>query len=369
MLEARLNALAPVASAAASATPAPTAATAATAASAPPPSATTSGSPDTAPRAQPAASVAQAAAPSPQAPQPASTGAGPVARTAGSFDIDEDAAQRALERTLTQSGALLLQPGTIEFSPGFSYSRTEQVAPILLTLPVLPSGATITSIAENRVRRNEFTARADFRIGLPMNAQAEFGLPVSHTTAQQNNTFDPVTSKSATRLGDVTFGLAKTFAREKGVMPDVIGRLTYNTGSGQNLPSPLSTGGGFHQLQAEVIAVKRQDPLAFVASVGYARVFEKDGIKPGDATVLSLSSLLAASPATSLQLGFSQVLRAKQQVGGVRLDGSDQTYGLLTLGATSILSRDLTLVTQFGVGVGGDAPRYTFNAALPILFR
>ena len=98
-------------------------------------------------------------------------------------------------------------------------------------------------------------------------------------------------------------------------------------------------------------------------------MFEKDGLKPGDAAVVSLSSLLAASPATSLQMGFSQVLRAKQRVGGLRLDGSDQTYGLITLGATSILSRDLTLVTQFGIGVGGDAPRYTFNASLPILFR
>ena len=356
MLEARLNALEPMA---------------VVAAPVPLPTAGVSG-PGTvtqpiavAQAAGPAAAVNGSAPAAPTAPAAPASGA----RAAGSFDIDEDAAQRALERTLTQTGALLLQPGTIEFSPGFQYARSEQASPILLTLPPLQNGTTITSIAESRVRRNELTARADFRIGLPMNAQAEFGLPVTRTAAQQHNTFDPVLSKSATRLGDVTVGLAKTFAREKGFMPDVIGRLTYNTGTGQNLPSPLSTGGGFQQLQAEVIAVKRQDPLAFVASIGYARVFEKDGIKPGDAMVLSLSSLLAASPATSLQMGFSQILRAKQQVGGVRLDGSDQAYGLLTLGATSILSRDLTLVTQFGIGVGGDAPRYTISVALPIQFR
>lgn len=354
MLEARLNALAPVGSAPA---------TAATA-----PAAIAPGGPDTAARAQSGTAVAQASSAAAVNPPP-STAASPAAKAAGSFDIDEDAAQRALERTLTQSGALLLQPGTIEFSPGVQYARIEQTSPILLTLPPLQNGTSVTSIAESRVRRNEFAVRADVRIGLPMNAQAEFGLPLTRTTAQQNNTFDPVTSKSATRLGDVTLGLAKTFAREKGFVPDLIGRLTYNTGSGKNLPSPLSAGGGFQQLQAELVAVKRQDPLAFVASVAYARVFEKDGLKPGDAAVVSLSSLLAASPATSLQMGFSQVLRAKQRVGGLRLDGSDQTYGLITLGATSILSRDLTLVTQFGIGVGGDAPRYTFNASLPILFR
>ncbi|MBC7514310.1 MAG: hypothetical protein H7234_07735 [Herminiimonas sp.] len=349
MLEARLNAIAPVAPPAV-------------------PVAMVPGRPDTAARLQSGAAVAQAGSATSANPS-SSTTASPAAKAAGSFDIDEDAAQRALERTLTQSGALLLQPGTIEFSPGVQYARIEQTSPILLTLPPLQNGAAITSIAESRVRRNEFALRADVRIGLPMNAQAEFGLPLTRATAQQNNTFDPVTSKSATRLGDATLGLAKTFAREKGFVPDLIGRLTYNTGSGRNLSAPLSTGGGFQQLQAELIAVKRQDPLAFVASVAYARVFEKDGLKPGDATVVSLSSLLAASPATSLQMGFSQILRAKQRVGGLRLDGSDQTYGLLTLGATSILSRDLTLVTQFGIGVGGDAPKYTFNASLPILFR
>ena len=366
MLEARLNALAPLDGAVATAA---STSPAAIATAAPAPTVAPSGGPDATAGARPGLAVAQVAGVAPSATPPSSTTASPPAKAAGSFDIDEDAAQRALERTLTQSGALLLQPGTIEFSPGMQYARIEQTSPILLALPPLQNGTTVTSIAENRVRRNEFSARADVRIGLPLNAQAEFGLPLTRTTAQQNNTFDPVTSKSATRLGDVTLGIAKTFAREKGFMPDLIGRLTYNIGTGKNLPSPLSTGGGFQQLQAELVAVKRQDPLAFVASVGYARVFEKDGIKPGDATVLGLSSLLAASPATSLQMGFSQILRAKQQLRGVRVDGSDQTYGLLTLGATSILSRDLTLVTQFGFGVGGDAPRYTLNVAMPILFR
>jgi hypothetical protein len=293
----------------------------------------------------------------------------PKALAAGSFEIDEDSAQRALERTLTQSGALLLAPGTIEVTPGLQFVRIEQSSPILLTFPSPQTGQPTTSVAESRVRRNEFTARADLRYGLPFNAQAELGLPYSRTTAQQNNSFDAVNSGSANGLGDITLGIARTFAREKGVVPDVIGRLTWNTGSGKQSSGPLSSGAGFRQLQAEVVAVKRQDPLAFVATASYAHVFEKDGVRPGDATVLSLSTLLAASPATSLQLGFSQVLRAKQENNGVRQDGTDQTYGVVTLGASSVLSRDVTLVTQFGIGLGNDAPKYTISIAFPIAFR
>lgn len=288
---------------------------------------------------------------------------------AGTFEIDEDSAQRALERTLTQTGALLLAPGTFEFTPGLLFSRAEQTSPILLSFTSPLTGQPTTAIAESRVRRNEFTARADLRYGLPFDAQAELSLPYSRFTGQQNNTFGAVESSSANGPGDVSLGLARTFTRERGALPDVIGRVSWNTGSGRQFAAPLSNGAGFPQLQAEVVAVKRQDPLAFVASASYAHVFEKDGVRPGAAMVLSLSALLAASPSTSLQLGFAQVVRGKQELQGVRQDGSDQTYGLVTLGASSVLSRDVTVVTQFGIGLGNDAPKYTISIAFPMVFR
>lgn len=290
------------------------------------------------------------------------------AKVAGAFDIDEDSAQRALERTLTQSGALLLEPGTVEVAPGFQYSRSEQSTALLISFAAPASGAPLTSITQNRTRRNEFNARADVRVGLPMNAQAEFTLPFTRVSATQQNSIETETSSSASGTGDVSFGIAKTLVREKGALPDLIGRLTYTVGASRKI-SGLQTGSGVNQLQAELVAVKRQDPLAFVGSIAYAKTFEKDGLKPGDGIILSLSSLLAASPATSLQLGFSQVVRAKQKVGGVTLDGSQQSYGVINLGASSVLSRDMTLVTQFGIGLGSDAPRYSVGLSLPILFR
>jgi uncharacterized protein with beta-barrel porin domain len=109
--------------------------------------------------------------------------------------------------------------------------------------------------------------------------------------------------------------------------------------------------------------------LAFTASAAYTRVFERDSVKPGDAMTFSLGTVLAASPATSLQLGFSQIYRQKQELNGVKIAGSEQTYGIINLGASSVLSRDMTLVTQFGIGLGNDAPKYSIGISLPILFR
>lgn len=281
--------------------------------------------------------------------------------------MDEEAAQRALERTLTQAGALLLPARTIEVTPSLSYKRTELNVPELVTL----SNGTASSLAlvNQRSRRNEFTPSLDLRAGLPFESQAELSLPYNYVRASQVSELGATTSANGSGMGDVTLGIAKTLARESGWRPDLIGRLAYNFGNGRRRDGNVDLGSGFRHVQAEIVALKRQDPLAFVAGAFYQRTFEEDGIKPGNAAGLSLSALLAASPATSMQFGFSQVYRREQEQNGVRVGGSDQTYGMVTLGATSVLSRDMTLVTRVGIGVGNDAPKYTFSVALPILFR
>ncbi|WP_148415511.1 hypothetical protein [Noviherbaspirillum massiliense] len=304
-----------------------------------------------------------------QAPAPSSSGRTAAARSApGTFEVDEEAAQRALERTLTQTGALLLPVGTVEATPSFTYRRFEQTNPALVSDP---SGTVVLGNQLNR--RNEYTAALELRAGLPYNSQLELVLPYSHVhTSQVTPTVSgPAVDRtdSASGTGDVTLGFAKTLMRESGWKPDLIGRLTYNFGNGDRQSGGVSLNGGFRQLTAEVVALKRQDPLAFVGTAFYGKAFEEDRIDPGNSAGFSLAALLAASPATSLQLGFSQIYRQKQEIGGVRLPGTDQSYGIMTLGASSVLSRDLTLVTQFGIGLGNDAPKYSFTISLPILFR
>ena len=318
---------------------------------------------------RPAVAVAQAPAPSP--PKPASNAPSPAARSSapGTFEVDEEAAQRALERTLTQAGALLLNTGTYELTPSFTYKRTEFTSPTLLSTTNSATGAPDLLLGSQRTRRNEMTAELGFRAGLPFQTQFEASLPYNYTRSSQLTDLSASTSANGNGMGDVTIGIAKTLARESGWRPDLIGRVSYNFGNGKRLDGTVDLGGGFRQLQGELVAIKRQDPLAFVASAFYGKTFEEDGIKPGNAMGFSLSALLAASPATSLQFGFSQVYRQKQELNGVTVNGSDQTYGIATIGASSVLSRDLTLITRVGIGLGNDAPKYTLSVALPILIR
>jgi hypothetical protein len=283
--------------------------------------------------------------------------------------VDEEAAQRALERTLTQSGALLLPSRTIEVTPSFSYRRIEQTAPALANITNPTSGAPALVLTTQRIRRNELAAHLGLRAGMPYGTQLEFDLPYNYVRTSQLTDLGPTSSANGNGMGDVTLGIAKTLARESGWRPDLIGRFSYNFGNGRRQDGIVPLGGGYRQMQGELVALKRQDPLAFIASTFYSKSFEKDGIRPGDAAGFSLASVLAASPATSLQFGFSQVYRKEQENNGLKISGSDQTYGIVSVGASSVLSRDVTLLTQVGIGVGNDAPKYSFSVAVPILFR
>ncbi len=287
----------------------------------------------------------------------------------GSFEVDEEAAERALERTLTQAGALLLRQGTVEVTPVYSFRRTESSAQGLVNITT-NGGATFPVLATQKTRRNENLTRVDVRVGMPYNAQLEMSVPYNYVRSSRVTELGAgSTSANGQGIGDITLGAATTLMRESGWRPDLIGRLTYNTGSARREDNGVSLLGGYRQIQADVVAIKRQDPLAFVTRLSYTKSFEEDGVKPGDAVALSLTSVLAASPATSLQFGFSQVHRQRQERNGVKLSGSDETYGMAVLGASSVLSRDVTLVTQLGIGLGSDAPKYSFTVSLPILFR
>lgn len=302
---------------------------------------------------------------------PAATPSPPHQRTAarpGSFEVDEDAAQRALERTLTQAGALLVPPGAISITPSLSYQRTEQDSFVPTQLSDPDSGSSGLVLSRNTLRRNEFQARVDFRTGLPWSSQLEVGLPYSYVRSSRIDSFADTDSANGKGIGDVTIGLAKTLMRERGALPDLIGRVTVNTGSGRRTSNDVDLSAGYRQLNLELVGLKRQDPLAFFAGASYGHVFERSERKPGNVTNLSLGTVLAASPATSLQFGFTQTYRREAKIDGVKQPGSDETYGMVNIGASSVLSKGIMLIVSTGIGMGGDAPKYSFNVALPITF-
>jgi len=297
------------------------------------------------------------------------SGRGAGAVGPGSFDVDEEAAQRALERTLTQAGALLLRPGAFTVTPGFSYTRNESTSGELAQIADPASGATSVVMLDRNLRRNEFAAHLGFKAGLPWESQFELDLPYNYVRASRVAALGPEDSGNGSGFGDASIGIAKTLLREKGALPDLIGRLTYNTGSGRRFDGRVSLPGGYSGLSAELVALKRQDPLAFFGGLSFTDFREEGGVNPGNLATLSFGTVLAASPSTSLQFGFTQAHRQRQALGGVSQAGTDRTYGVVSIGASSVLSRDVMLITSVGIGVGSESPEYSVNFSLPIRFR
>jgi hypothetical protein len=298
----------------------------------------------------------------------------PVSRPSapGQVTATEEEAERALERTLTATGALLLPYGQVEVEPSFSYTRRHVNVPVLATL----NGVTVP--VNQEVRNNEFQPSVSARVGLPFDAQLEAGLPYDIIEQEQITNVGGAArlARSATGSGNGDFrvGLAKTVLREKNWWPDLIARVFWDTPTGQTRDNGVALGGGFNQITGQVTALKRQDPLAFVASASYQTTLNQvRGIEPGDEAEFFLGTFLATSPNTALQVSLDQTFANETFANdttfkGNRIKDSSQVSSTLNLGISSILARNVLLQLVGGVGLTPDAPDYSITVSLPISF-
>lgn len=305
-----------------------------------------------------------AAAPSPPPPPPGQAPA-PRSRTAaaapGQFEVDEEAAQRALERTLVITGALLLPYGQFEVQPGFLYTRAQNDFPALVRAP----NGTVAAAVDNR--SDVIGGNVFMRLGLPLDSQLEFYVPYQsidrETVVTQGSAVLSDSNNRGTGFGDIRLGLAKTLLQEKHWWPDVIARVTWDSDTGQT-PNRVVQGSGFDELQGSITVTKRQDPLVFLGSVAYQSAFEKGKLRPGDVLSFSLGAVLAASPETSLRVILNQNFVDRVEVNGAGLKGTDRVNSTLNFGASSILGKGLFLDFTAGIGLTKDSPDYTVGVSL-----
>jgi hypothetical protein len=284
----------------------------------------------------------------------------------GGFEVDEEAAERALERTLVQTGALLLPFGQAEIQPFVNYARLENEQPVFLR----DSAGNITNVTDIQSRQNNIEAGVFFRLGLPFEAQAELSIPtrvINQSTVVGNQETEDTTHM----LGDIRVGLAKTLLQETAWLPDIIGRVTWDTDTSKQIRNNTSAEGlptSFNDLIFSVTALKRQDPLAFTSTVSYRKSFKKDNVEPGDVYSLALGATLAASPQTSLSLGLQQNFIDHTKLFGNSVPGTDAINSIFTLGASSILAGRLFFSTIAGIGLTKSAPDYFISVAIPLRF-
>jgi hypothetical protein len=290
----------------------------------------------------------------------------PADAAPGEFEVDPDAIDRALERTLVESGVLLLPFGVAEVVPRFSYTRRERDTPI----GVGRVGGVV--VGERDIRRDEFEPSLGLRMGMPYDAQIEVNLPFNIVREERRTrvNFGIETAEDQTGIGldDLSIGLAKTLFMEEGYRPDLVARLFWNTATGVTQDNGVALGSDFQSLRASLSAVKRQDPLAFTGDLSYETTFERNGIEPGDEFGFSIGTVLAASPATSLRLGVSQSFLMERSVEGNDIEGSDQVEAALTVGAASVIWRGVLLDVSGAVGLTDDSPDYAVRIALPVRF-
>jgi hypothetical protein len=298
---------------------------------------------------------------------------GPESRFAESSDevpgkivVEERDAERALDRALTREGALLLPRGILEVEPGFQYAREENSTPRLFT-----SGGQLLAGA-TEVSTDRLTADLALRLGLPWDAQLELGLPYRWQKDESVNEigFAPTgaSSRTGSGPGDVRVGIAKTLLRQGLWRPDVVGRFTWDTESGEFSDDGIFLGGGFHELRGSLTAIKRQDPVAFVGGVSYEHSVEKEQIQPGSVIGTSFGSFIALSPETSIRFVFSGAYQAETKLSGNAIAGSDRTIASFAVGGSTLLAPGTALSLSLGFGLTEDADDVSLSVSLPFRF-
>jgi hypothetical protein len=255
-----------------------------------------------------------------------------------------DDSARALERILVTRGGLVLPKYALQIEPQFLYFHTGS--------------------ASNASQRDILISALTFRLGLPLDAQAEFRVPY---VIQDETATDRVSG-----VGDAQLSLTKELLRETGRLPSLLitARWTAPTGEDRASAGTFATGTGFHVLEAQTTAVKTQDPLAFFATFSYstpvARRNSDVSVEPGDVAAIKGGGILAASPDTSLGVAVTLAFAAAPIAKGVRT--FDQTIGIVELSVGQVLSRRFFLDLSVQVGVTRDAPDLGLVVSLPVRF-
>jgi hypothetical protein len=299
-----------------------------------------------------------------QAPAPQAQAQAPEAAP-GQFAVSPEAAERALERALVQTGALLLPPGTVEVVPSLTYQFQQISRPSQIALST--SGTVL--VTEDVLRSTSLQAGGLARVGLPWDAQVEVGAPYAYknltTASRALGAGLSEQSTDAVGFGDPVLTLTKQLMKESEWWPSLFASGTWNADLGQG-EKGIPLGAGFHEFAAGLVATKRQDPLVFTAGFSYLTALEHNLATPGDQFTPSVGMLLAVSPETSLRAAQQLTFANKLKFNGRLIPGSQQISGVFTFGVLSILAPGLVVDLSAAVGETPDAPNLTIRLGLPI---
>ena len=324
---------------------------------------------DTAPEGAP--ELAQAADPPapegrpmpPDGQPPAAAVADAPEQAPGQITVDEATVATALERALVQEGGVLLPTGTVQLEPSFSYVRRERTVPLVAD--------EFGQIEFRETHQDTLSAGLAARVGLPFDSQLTLSVPYRFQKMEVTNRIGSgiveERNTSSSGLGDFAITASKGLLREGNWRPNLIASVSWDTATGGD-DGGVQLGSGFHEITGTLTATKSQDPLVFVGSLSFSHSFEDRGFQPGNVVGLSIGTVLAASPETSLRFFLDQNFIGDAAFEGQDIASSDNNATILSVGASSILTSRLFLDVEAGIGLTEAAPEYVFSVSLPIRF-
>ena len=261
----------------------------------------------------------------------------------------------------------MLAPRTHELEPRLDYSHRRTDA-----LDIVTVGG-VTQVARRDVKHDRLDASLGLRAGLPNRLQAELRLP--HAFVRESEAIGGQTGSTQHDhgRGDLEVGLTKQIAEAGYSRPGVLASINWRLPTGRFELDQPSPGRGFHNVQAALTVVSRDDPLVLFGSVSYTWVARRrhDGVvvNPGDPLGLKLGSILAASPRTSVRGVFELTRAGRTSIGGANVPGSDTVSAALQFGLSMLVTARSLVDVQVGAGLTPDAPDFTMTLAIPVRFQ
>ena len=276
----------------------------------------------------------------------AATGAaGLTARTSARPGTEEESVADALESALVRQGGRVLPLWAKEVEAEFSLGYDEP---------------------ELNAHRKSVAAATTFRLGLPWRSQAELRIPYWARDEWSG-------LGSASGVGDITLGMTTELVREQPGLPALLGFAQWRLPTGDINATPAK-GFGQHLVQVGLTTVKRADPLVLFGNLSYATALGEVGLgdqfrfDSGDIISGRAGVHLAATPDISLFTAVNVSANAGDSLNGALIPGSERWYGIVELGAASVLGRGSVLNVSAGVGFTAAAPDFTLTISMPFRF-
>jgi len=302
-----------------------------------------------------------------------------IATLSAEEELDEAdrLAQTALERTLIQSGGLLLPAGRIEIEPSFAY-RMFATDTIDIDCLLIADILCIGDINSKQSRYESYSTDLSLRLGLPWDLQFDARVPFGHVTSTAVFGDGSSERASTTELGDIEIALSRQLMREKGWRPDLLAELRWKGRSGgdpfDQQEGSVATGTGFDDLKLGFTMVKVRDPLVLFGNVNYTYSLADDKpeigeVRPGDTISAQLGLALALNLETSMHFGWTQGWTENTRVNGEEIPGTSRRPSSLNIGATYVPAAGRSITFDVGFGLTDDAPDVTAQFSFPLSFE